>query len=384
MNTIAADSKGKALYADIGSMPNVDNAKVASLLLALRRRSPSPQLGLPMLDGSRSECALGDRRRTRAAPGLMGASRAAVPVKRTDYVANGNDSYWLTNPEQPLEGYPRIIGTERTQRSLRTRLGLIMIQQRLAGDRRDEGQQVHAQASVRRLVFQNRHYAGRAVARQLVAYCNAHPTMTGTGGPVDVSAACPALADWDLKVNLDSRGALLFVRFMDKFGNAASGSPPRSTSPTRSTRPFGLNTVDRDARAGASPTRSPTCQAANIPLDAAYGDFHTEPRGAERIPIHGGEGGQGVFNAISDVFDGRRGYDDVTAGLELRHGDPLPRARGARRTARSSPTRCRRTRTPSTTPTRRGCTRRSSGSTRRSAPSEVERTAESVKTIRTR
>ena len=29
-------------------------------------------------------------------------------------MTNSNDCYWLSNPEQPLEGFARIIGDERT------------------------------------------------------------------------------------------------------------------------------------------------------------------------------------------------------------------------------------------------------------------------------
>jgi acyl-homoserine-lactone acylase len=241
----------------------------------------------------------------------MGASRQPF-LKRKDYVANGNDSYWLTNPEQPLEGFPRIIGNERTQRSLRTRLGLIMLQQRLSGTDGMKGDKFTA-SQVRRLVFQNRHYAGELWRDELVAYCNANPTLNGTNGPVDVSGACPVLAAWDQKVNLDSRGALLWVRFMDRFGTAAArfASPFDLADPVNT--PYGLNTSASQLE-GALANAVADLQAANIPLDAAYGDFHTEPRGAERIPIHGGEGGQGVFNAISDVFTPEVGYDDVTAG----------------------------------------------------------------------
>jgi acyl-homoserine-lactone acylase len=41
-------------------------------------------------------------------------------------VTNSNDSYWLSNPHQPLTGFARIIGDEGTARTLRTRIGLIM------------------------------------------------------------------------------------------------------------------------------------------------------------------------------------------------------------------------------------------------------------------
>ncbi len=52
---------------------------------------------------------------------------------RDDYVTQSNDSHWLTNPAQPLEGYSRVFGSERTTRSLRTRMGLKLVQERLAG-----------------------------------------------------------------------------------------------------------------------------------------------------------------------------------------------------------------------------------------------------------
>jgi acyl-homoserine-lactone acylase len=32
---------------------------------------------------------------------------------RSDYTMNANDSYWLGNLKQRLEGFPRIIGDER-------------------------------------------------------------------------------------------------------------------------------------------------------------------------------------------------------------------------------------------------------------------------------
>ena len=88
---------------------------------------------------------------------------------------------------------------------------------------------------------------------------------------------------------------------MDKFGTRRRrfATPFDVADPVNT--PFGLNT-SATALEPALADAVTDLQAANIPLDAAYGDFHFEVRGTERIPIHGGEGGQGVFNAISDVF----------------------------------------------------------------------------------
>ena len=48
-----------------------------------------------------------------AAPNILGRDKNPF-MFRKDHVSNMNDSYWLTNPKQPLEGFPQIIG-ERAQ-----------------------------------------------------------------------------------------------------------------------------------------------------------------------------------------------------------------------------------------------------------------------------
>jgi hypothetical protein len=52
---------------------------------------------------------------------------------------------------------------------------------------------------------------------------------------------------------------------------------------------------------------------AGIPLDAPLRGYQYELRGTEKIPIHGGPGGLGVFNAISAPWNGR-GFPDVVHG----------------------------------------------------------------------
>ena len=148
------------------------------------------------------------------------------------------------------------------------------------------------------------------------------------------------LAGWDQHVNLDSRGALLFERFMDKFGDrgGAVREPVRRHRPGQHAR---SGSTRRTRRSSPRSRRGHRPAGASIPLDAPYGDFHIESRGAEQIPIHGGEGGQGVFNAISDVWDPTARLLRRHRRLELRDGDRVRRRRSARRTARSSPTRSR-------------------------------------------
>ena len=100
------------------------------------------------------------------APGIFGPSHLPS-LFRDDYVTNSNDSYWLSNPEQPLEGFSRIIGDERTARALRTRLGLRIVQQRLDGSDGLPGKGFTLR-QLQDAVFNNRQYAGELWRDQLV------------------------------------------------------------------------------------------------------------------------------------------------------------------------------------------------------------------------
>src|SRR4051794_34256123 len=55
VNTIASDREGNALYADIGAIPNVPNAKAQQCDTAVGQATFG-LIGLPVLDGSRSAC----------------------------------------------------------------------------------------------------------------------------------------------------------------------------------------------------------------------------------------------------------------------------------------------------------------------------------------
>jgi acyl-homoserine-lactone acylase len=322
VNTIAADSSGKAYYADIGAVPNVSNAKAAKC------NTPAGSatlqlLGLPILNGATSACEW-DNDPDAVAPGIFGPSHLPS-LTRNDYVTNSNDSYWLSNPEQPLTGYARIIGDENTARALRTRLGLKMIQERFADQSKPATQPIDRQA-LQDLVFNDRQYAGELWRDQLVTLCNAAPggMLLGSGGPVNVSAACPILAAWDKHDNLDSPGAILFRQFaaypLASIGGVASDPSPYLTpfnplDPVNT--PSGLNVANPKVQQALADAVT-DLRNAGIPLNASLRDYQYEKRGSEKIPIHGGPGVLGDFNAINvntKVRTGAEpGYPDVTHG----------------------------------------------------------------------
>ena len=113
VNSIAADRKGTAYYSMDGAIPNVPDEKATECSGALGL-AVFPLTGIPMLDGSRSECDW-DTDPDAVVPGIFGPSE--IPrLFRRDYVENGNDSHWLSNPEEPLTGYDRVIGDEGDRR----------------------------------------------------------------------------------------------------------------------------------------------------------------------------------------------------------------------------------------------------------------------------
>jgi acyl-homoserine-lactone acylase len=308
VNVIAADATGTALYGDHSVVPRVTD-ELAAACIAPEFKPVYAATGQAVLDGSTSACALGSDRDA-AAPGILGPRRLPVRV-RTDYVTNSNDSYWLANPQQPLTGFPRIIGDEGTPRSLRTRLGLLQVQQRIAGTDGLPGRGFTAER-LWQVMFGDRVHGGELVRADLVALCEAHPTATASDGTVvDLAAACAALRGWDSRANLDSRGVAVFrefalaggIRFADPFVPADAVNTPRR-----------LAVADpRVLTALADAVR----RLSGVPLDAPLGSIQTEPRGSEVIPIHGDRHESGAFNVINAQFTPGAGYPNVTSGASF-------------------------------------------------------------------
>ena len=302
VNTIAADADGEALYADISVTPHVTDAKAQACNTALGHATFAA-LRLPILDGSRSACEWGHDADA-LQPGTFGPSSMPSLLRR-DYVTNSNDSYWLSQPRQPLEGYARIIGDERTARTLRTRSGLVMVEEELAGDGRMTRQELQD------LLFSNRQHAGEVTRDDAVAMCRAFPggVAPSSSGPTPVRDACDVLARWDGRDDLDSRGALLFRRFWTDASTVQAAAlwrtPFSVTDPYRT--PRGLNTTNPQVQVAFGDAIR-DLDGAGIPLDARLGDHQQDARPDGTVtPYHGGPGGLGVFNAMAASWTGR-GY----------------------------------------------------------------------------
>ena len=321
VNSIAADRRGRAYYSMNGAIPNVPDSKATGCSGALGL-ALFPLTGIPVLDGTRTACQWGSDPDA-VVPGTFGSSSIPSLIRR-DYVTNGNDSHWVTNPEEPLEGFARVIGDEGTVRSMRTRLGLRMVQERIAGTDGLKGKGF----TLRRLAkvaLNNRQFAGEIWRDDLVAFCQTRPSLVTAG-------ACAALADWDGRNNLDSEGAVLFQRFVQRllaqFTTLPSGTSSGNTLllDLMFTTPFdpadpvstptGLNTLMPQVSTALEGAVG-DLQNAGIPLDASLRKWQYEERGGRRIPIHGGPGTYGVFNAINSSWTPGEGYSNVPHGTSF-------------------------------------------------------------------
>lgn len=297
-NTTAADSEGRVFYGDVGHVPNVSAAQVAGISGSSPGACLDADVGVaqwnnryPAFDGSRAAC--GWQTDPGSVPGLSGLA-SAPHMFRDDYVTQSNDSYWLTNASSPLEGYLRVYGDERTARTLRTRMGLKLVADRVAGTD-GLGSPGFDVPTLKSVMFSNRVMSSELGRDDLVAKCAAVGYLwNGT----DLTAACQALNNWDTRYNTFSNaGAAIWRRFVLNGGLVWSVPfDPLDAANTPNTL-----AVD-DARVlNALAAAVNDVSNAGISLSASFGDLQGITRQGERIPLHGGNTNEGVFNVIPAV-----------------------------------------------------------------------------------
>ena len=289
VNTIAADRRGTAMYADVSVVPDVDAAQLTRCAPSTQAAALRGPAGLIVLDGSRSDCGW-KHDPASAVPGLTPIERMPVAI-RSDWVQNSNDSFVYTNPQQMWKNISPMVGDDILRRP-RTRSSLIELPELVARG------PVTA-AGVQAQLFSNRNLMARAVLPDLLAACAGDvPTPEAKDG-------CAALRGWDRQNNLDSRGAHLFRLFW----RAASAVPGVYRQPFDKAQPVatpaGLKMDDPAVATkvwGALTQTVKALRAANIKLDAPLGAVQRPLITDEEIPLHGGEEIEGVLNNVGNQF----------------------------------------------------------------------------------
>ncbi|MDH6114755.1 acyl-homoserine-lactone acylase [Kitasatospora sp. MAP12-15] len=271
VDTVAADSTGHTLYAESSVVPHVTDDQLTHCAI------PTGSATV-LLDGSTTRCDWGSDPDA-VVPGIFGPGRAPT-LTTTGNVADSNTTPWLADPSEPLTGYPAMYGAAGTELSMRGRLGLSMIAQRVAGTD-GYGPAGFDLPSLEQLMLGDRDYSAELLRDQLVRFCRASSTLTASDGTaVDVRAACDTLARWDLRGDPDSRGAVLWREFMRGAGQpfAVPFDPARPL-----TTPRDLDTSD-PAVGRALADAVQRMQHLHLPLDVPLGAVQQAPGG---IPVPG-------------------------------------------------------------------------------------------------
>ena len=304
VNTIAADRAGRALYADVSVVPDVDAAQLQRCAPSKAAAALRGAAGLIVLDGSRSDC--GWRRDTASpVPGLTPIARMPVAV-RSDWVHNSNDSFFYTNPAQRFGDISPLVGDARLERP-RTRAGLVQIPELLLRGK------VTAQA-VQAQLFDNRNFMGEVVMPDLLVACLG---MLPASQPA--RDGCAALAGWDRRNNLHSTGAHLFREFWRTARGIPGVHRVAFDAADAAGTPSGLKMADAAVAAKvweALTQAVNTVRAAGFALDAQLGSVQRPLITDEPIGIHGGDEFEGVLNNVGNQF-----APGITAqGLRIDYG----------------------------------------------------------------
>jgi acyl-homoserine-lactone acylase len=304
-NTIAADRNGTAFYADISVVPNVDSAQLARC----RVRPAGVPPTIVVMNGADPTCEWVNDAKS-SVPGAMPASMMPR-LRRDDFVTNSNDSYWLANPASPLIGYSPIIGAEATPRSLRTRAGLMLINEALK-----DGHKV-TPSTLQEMLFSQRNYGAELMLDEVLGLCRApiEPVALPSGS-VDITPSCKALAGWTRRETTESRGAHVWREFW-RFAARIPGlyKVPFNAADAANT-PRGLAVEQPAVREGLRRALAQAQQRLSqfgIAADATLGSIQFEDRNGEHIPIPGGDGATGMWSVITTELK-KDGYTPIITG----------------------------------------------------------------------
>ncbi|MDO5103950.1 MAG: penicillin acylase family protein [Lautropia sp.] len=338
VNTAAIGrGEGRVWYADVGTVPNVSDAwrRVCASALSAALSKVDPLM--PVLDGTRSACQWPNSPKARQ-PGAMSPDQMPWLLRR-DYVANMNDSYWLSNVHQPLEGFAQVLGGEREPLSWRSRQGHRMAMSILADK---PGSAVLASEQLRHRALNDVvetarlfkdawltkacpvavvnlqaaelktlglgaaeiEATRRAAARHETPVQQEKQWRQGNGGNqgrgnvpqtsgpwrVPIGEACSVLKRWDGRAAADARGALLWelawaaMALLDE-SEPVYEVPFSLEDPLNTPRQRRFSAM---AAARALAAAHVMMQARGLSLDAPLGEARYLKAGRQRLPLFGG------------------------------------------------------------------------------------------------
>ncbi len=315
-NTVATDAEGNVWYADTAATPNL-TADAELMFLNRLFTDPLTQIaydqGFVVLDGSDSRFRWEDQPGARD-PGLVPFGELPQ-VRRTDYVFNANDSFWVPSAEFTLTGpYSIINGEQGTALTMRTRQNAAVL-----GDANSAGlagpDGLFSADEVRTAAFENSARTAVLLRAAAVDACQTFPlidvpdlladdgTVSLPATTVDLTAACQVLAAWDGIYDLDRAGPMIWRETMARFDDAdfeqAGPLFDDAFDPANPTTTPSVPAADPTPLLQAMARAVQTISEAGFALDTTLGAAQFTERSETRVPIHGGTGREGVTNVVS-------------------------------------------------------------------------------------
>jgi acyl-homoserine-lactone acylase len=306
VNTMAASSDGRAWYVDGSATPHLSDEAIALWQQAVQENPITRaflEFGVVVLNGSDSRFEWVDEEGARD-PGVVPFAKQPK-LERRDAVSNANQSHWIANSAEPLEGYTPLMGSERNEQHLRARLVAMLVEDESAdGPSGSDG--VFSMEELQQVYMVNRGLLGELLRDEVVARCTgAEPVVVGEE-VVDITDACAVLGEWDLLYNLESVGAVLWRQVW----SLTSGTGYQWKVPFDVDDPLGTPAGLADAPAeGPDPVLQNIAGAvlmleeAGFAIDVALGEAQFTNKGDLRIPMHGGISLDGVANIAAPVID---------------------------------------------------------------------------------
>jgi acyl-homoserine-lactone acylase len=327
VNTISTSSDGRAWYADTGPTPNLSPAAIEAwensddLIISTLKDN-----GAVGLDGSTSVNAWVEEPGARE-PGLVPYARMPQ-IERSDFVYNANDSYWLSNPDQPLLGFSPLHGATRVPQSPRSRMNLRTLTDLSAGGPYGPDGKLDLD-ELATAALSNRGVMAELLADEVVARCMANPSIAYAGQTVDLQPICTAIANWDRRLDLDSVGAVAWREFLGDYDYKVMKDrgvlfevPFNPDNPIET--PTGLaaaaDVADDDRALQALAAATLRLQAVGLSPTTTLRESQFTLKGGERIPMHGGSAIEGVTNLIVYGSSASSGLDS-TLGPKMERGE---------------------------------------------------------------
>jgi acyl-homoserine-lactone acylase len=305
VNTMAGDSSGRVWYIDASRTPKLSPEGEAWFR---RQLAEDPVTSLlyrnraALLDGSNPDCEWQD---VPGAPGPGLVPFAELPqLERDDWVANANESHWLTNPAHPLQGFSVLHGVEEVAPSPRTRANMVALSEPGSGP---DGSLTAADLEER--IISNRSVSASLLCDAVAERCRAAGPVELSGHTIDLGPAAEALSSWDRAFDLGSRGAALWREFMAGLPDEAmSGTGVLWADPFDLADPCGTPRGLAPApERGPDPVASSMARAvlalseAGVALDAPLGEVQWAVRGGRRVGVHGGQERDGAANILGPI-----------------------------------------------------------------------------------